>query len=75
MVTVTARLPTDALYESLNEEAARESAAGMATLTRIGDCLAPSTLQAAVYSGHKWARELDAPITVVPRELPRMATV
>jgi dimethylamine/trimethylamine dehydrogenase len=73
VVTVTARLPTDALYESLNEEAARGSAAGMATLARIGDCLAPSTLQAAVYSGHKWARELDAPTTAVLRELPRAA--
>ena len=33
--------------------------AGIASVTRIGDCWAPSTIQQAVYTGHKWARELD----------------
>ena len=28
-------------------------------LSRIGDCLAPSTIAAAVYDGHRYARELD----------------
>ena len=26
----------------------------------IGDCLAPSTIAAAVYAGHRAAREMDA---------------
>ena len=30
-------------------------------LSRIGDCLAPSTIAAAVYDGHRYARELDNP--------------
>jgi dimethylamine/trimethylamine dehydrogenase len=69
-------LPSDALYESLAAMPERLSAAGVTSLTRIGDCYAPSTIQAAVYSGHKWARELDAPTAgAIRRELPRLATV
>src|SRR5205085_7750329 len=68
LVTITARLPVDDLYEQL---CGRWDDAGMTSLTRIGDCLAPSTIQQAVYSGHKWARELDEePELLVPRELP-----
>ncbi|MBV8908845.1 MAG: FAD-dependent oxidoreductase [Sphingomonas sp.] len=68
LVTVTARLPVDALYEDLRD---RWQAAGIASVTRIGDCWAPSTIQQAVYSGHKWARELDEePEVLIPRELP-----
>jgi len=68
LVTVTARLPVDDLYEQLRD---RWHQAGIASLTRIGDCWAPSTIQQAVYSGHKWARELDEePEVLLPRELP-----
>ena len=68
LVTVTARLPVDELYEQLRD---RWQQAGITSLARIGDCLAPSTIQQAVYSGHKWARELDEPAEVlIPRELP-----
>ena len=68
LITVTARLPVEDLYEQLRE---RWEKAGIASLTRIGDCWAPSTIQQAVYTGHKWARGLDeAPETLMPRELP-----
>ncbi len=68
LVTVTARLPVDSLYEQLRD---RWKDAGIVSLARIGDCLAPSTIQQAVYSGHKWARELDEePELLIPRELP-----
>ncbi|HSR00232.1 MAG TPA: FAD-dependent oxidoreductase [Sphingomicrobium sp.] len=68
LVTVTARLPVDDLYQEVRE---RWREAGIASLTRIGDCWAPSTIQQAVYSGHKWARELDEePEGLIPRELP-----
>jgi len=68
LVTVTARLPNDDLFEQLRD---RWQEAGIASVTRIGDCWAPSTIQQAVYSGHKWARELDeTPELLVPRELP-----
>jgi dimethylamine/trimethylamine dehydrogenase len=33
----------------------------------IGDCYAPSTIAAAVYAGHEYARGLDGP---VPGEVP-----
>jgi dimethylamine/trimethylamine dehydrogenase len=64
VVTVTARLPQDQLYDELR--------ADFKSLARIGDCLSPSTIQAAVYAGHKWARELEDPQATVhyPRELP-----
>lgn len=68
LVTVTARLPVDGVYEQLRD---RSQEAGIASVTRIGDCWAPSTIQQAVYTGHKWARELDeAPEGLIPRELP-----
>jgi dimethylamine/trimethylamine dehydrogenase len=68
LVTVTARLPVDSLFEELCD---RWQESEIASLTRIGDCWAPSTIQQAVYSGHKWARELDeAPVLLIPRELP-----
>ena len=68
LVTVTARLPEDGLYEQLRD---RWQEAAIASVTRIGDCWAPSTIQQAVYTGHKWARELDeAPEGLIPRELP-----
>ena len=68
LVTVTARLPTDDLYQQLRD---RWEEAGIDSVTRIGDCWAPSTIQQAVYSGHKWARELDEePEVLTPRELP-----
>jgi len=68
LVTITARLPSDDLHEQLRD---RWQGAGIASLTRIGDCWAPSTIQQAVYTGHKWARGLDeAPELLIPRELP-----
>ena len=71
LVTVTARLPVEALYLDLEQMADRWPDAGIASITRIGDCWAPSTIQQAVYTGHKWARGLDEePELLIPRELP-----
>ena len=68
LVAITARLPVDSLYVQLRD---RWQDASVVSVTRIGDCLAPSTIQQAVYSGHKWARELDEPPELlIPRELP-----
>ena len=60
VVLVTMRLPDDALYRELMADDAALKAAGVASVTRIGDCLAPGLIAAAVYGGHKFARELDA---------------
>jgi dimethylamine/trimethylamine dehydrogenase len=71
LITVTGRLPVDELFLGLDQMRDRWEEAGIATVTRIGDCWAPSTIQQAVYSGHKWARELEeAPEELIPRELP-----
>jgi dimethylamine/trimethylamine dehydrogenase len=76
LITVTARLPIDELYLQLDQSRDRWTNAGIATVTRIGDCWAPTTIQQAVYTGHKWARELDeAPELQVPRELPRLERI
>ena len=71
VVTITARLPVDSLYLDLEAVRDRWGESGIASISRIGDCWAPSTIQQAVYSGHKWARELDEePEGLIPRELP-----
>ena len=67
LVMVTARQPNDALYQTLNERLQQESSADMPTLHRIGDCEAPAIIAAAVYAGHRYARELDATPDTAPR--------
>jgi len=56
VVSVTARLPNDDLYYAL--------AAGgdFQSVKRIGDCYGPATIAAAVYEGHRYARELDVEV-------------
>ena len=72
VVMVTMREAEDGLYHALMEK----GAAGPRSVTRIGDCLAPGTIAAAVYAGHRYARELgEPPAEGVPfrRELPALA--
>ena len=64
LVLVTARLPNDELFHELSERLASEGAPK--TLKRIGDCEAPAIIAAAVYSGHRYARELDCPESIRP---------
>ena len=61
LVMITARIPNDDLYYGLASQADALSAAGIKSLARIGDCLAPGTIASAVFSGHKFAREFDEP--------------
>ena len=73
VVPVTSRLPNDSLVLELARDAARLTAAGIVSVTAIGDALAPATIAAAVYAGHRYAREFDRPDSdAVPflRELP-----
>jgi dimethylamine/trimethylamine dehydrogenase len=62
VVNVTLREPDDALFLELQQRL--ESAPGYrpASLRRIGDCDAPAIIAAAVYSGHRYARELEADV-------------
>ena len=50
-VLVTMRLPVDTLYHALTAQKAPN-------VTLIGDAYAPGIIAAAVYAGHKYAREL-----------------
>ncbi|MEI4263823.1 oxidoreductase [Roseovarius sp. D0-M9] len=61
VVMVTQRAPNDALYYELLETVDGDAAKLPFTLTRIGDCEAPAIVAAAVYAGHRYARNLDAP--------------
>ena len=57
LVLVTGRTPNDDLFNELRTPT-----------TRIGDCLVPSSIADAVYSGHKFAREYgEDPARLVPR--------
>lgn len=61
LVTVTARKANDDLYRQLTGQAVNLKENGITSVTRIGDCLAPGIIAAAIYSGHLAARELDLP--------------
>jgi len=62
LLTVTARQPDDALLKALKGAAARLTDAGIASVSGLGDCVAPGTVAAAVYEGHRYARELGETI-------------
>ena len=53
VVMVTSRLPNDALYYALMKSPASLSEAGILSVRRIGDALAPGLIAAAVWSGHR----------------------
>jgi len=57
VVMVTSRVPSDALYHALSEQIA---------IARVGDCSAPGTIAAAVFAGHRFARDLDREPADVP---------
>ncbi len=56
LVPVTARLPDETLWLALKAREAEWADAGIKTVVRLGDCLAPGLIAAAVYSGHEYAR-------------------
>jgi dimethylamine/trimethylamine dehydrogenase len=56
LVPVTARLPDETLWLELKAREDEWPDAGIKTVTRLGDCLAPGLIAAAVYSGHQYAR-------------------
>ena len=60
LVIVGARFANDELYGALSARTEETARAGIKSVTRIGDALAPGALVHAVYSGHRYAEELDA---------------
>ena len=58
VVLVTARTPVDGLYTEIAGTLEAEPPEAAPTLHKIGDCDAPAIIAAAVYAGHRYAREL-----------------
>jgi len=77
LLIVGTRFADDALYAALAPRAGELAGAGIRSLTRIGDALAPGAIVHAVYSGHRYARELDADAAALAYRrdapLPRLA--
>ncbi len=61
VVLVAMRQAEDGLYAELTADRVKLEVAGIRTLTRVGDCLAPGLIAEAVFAGHDWARGLDGP--------------
>ena len=61
VMLVTSRTPEDRLARELKARRADWSAAGIESVTAIGDALAPATIAHAVYAGRRYAEELDGP--------------
>jgi dimethylamine/trimethylamine dehydrogenase len=68
LVLVTARLPNEQLTLDLMARQAEWPDAGIESVQAIGDCRAPATIAAAVFAGHRYAREFGETIDpdVVP---------
>jgi len=66
LVIVGMRVPKDDLYQALIARSVDLERAGIASVTRIGDCLAPGAIVHAVHSGHRFARELEASLSDAP---------
>ena len=76
LVLVTAQDANDNLYQTLTAQPDGLAEAGIKTLQRIGDCLAPGTIANAVYQGHLAARNFegeDWDAALYRRELPQIA--
>jgi dimethylamine/trimethylamine dehydrogenase len=78
VVMVTARLPHDGLYQELMSRETEWADADLLSVRAIGDAWAPATIAAAVWSGHRYAEELDEPQSFSPvpylREVSELAT-
>ncbi|MEL6530502.1 MAG: NAD(P)-binding protein [Pseudomonadota bacterium] len=64
VVLVTGQAPNDQLYRDLISETHKRDQAPR--IVRLGDCYAPGTIAAAVYSGHSFARTLHTDVPDYP---------
>jgi dimethylamine/trimethylamine dehydrogenase len=62
VVSVTMRQPNDSLFLELQQQIDKRVDHTPDSLSRIGDCEAPSIIAGAVFSGHRYARELDSEV-------------
>jgi dimethylamine/trimethylamine dehydrogenase len=61
LVIVGMRRPRRELYDALRARGKDLEDAGIAAVSLVGDSLAPGAIVHAVHSGHRFAREFDAP--------------
>ena len=54
--------PQDSLYHQLVDAMENDIEGAPKSVKRIGDANAPAIIAAAVYAGHKYARELDCDV-------------
>jgi dimethylamine/trimethylamine dehydrogenase len=66
LVIVGMRRPRDALYHALLARESELKDAGIASVARIGDSLAPGAIVHAVHGAHRYAREFDSENTEPP---------
>ena len=59
VLPLTRREPHDALYHAVRFAVSEHRTGAPKTVARIGDCLAPGTIAAAVYSGYRAALETN----------------
>jgi dimethylamine/trimethylamine dehydrogenase len=59
LVIVGARMARDDLYQALIARRQELAPAGILSVDRIGDALAPGAIVHAVHSGHRYARDFD----------------
>ncbi len=64
VVMVTQRKPSDQLYQDIMASVDGDASRLPFTLKRIGDCEAPAIVAAAVYAGHRYARELGTELDI-----------
>jgi len=74
VVMVGLRRPEDRLYHDLLARRPDWPDAGLRSVTRIGDALAPGAIVHAVHSGHLYARELDGLSSPVPHRFDQPLT-
>jgi dimethylamine/trimethylamine dehydrogenase len=61
VLLVTARLPRDDLFLTLEQRRAEWTERGIRSVTCVGDAWAPTTIAGAVWAGRRYAEELDMP--------------
>jgi dimethylamine/trimethylamine dehydrogenase len=76
IVMVTSRLPEENLFLELSNDDQKLREAGIQTLRQIGDCHGPATIAAAVYEGHRFAREHGETDSEIPfaREITELSS-
>jgi dimethylamine/trimethylamine dehydrogenase len=70
LIIVGMREPRHELYRALVARNTDLAAAGIASVARIGDSLAPGAIVHAVHSGHRYAREFDTVVDSIDTDLP-----